>query len=199
MKQQTKPANTQSTDSPAVSELKYQLDALNARNAMLEHQLELAKQSAPMYIDFDCSGLQESIKEVFESSNHKVASAAYLFYKSIKDAQQAKEAYYEKLQEFDKQQAKRTKKKLKQVSPVRLDIASEKYQGKELQEIKDVLEYTDEAYQLYLKTKRSISKMKSKLLQVVDKEFDTKPDCFGLDDCSTACMSTCKFSKECGV
>lgn len=31
------------------------------------------------------------------------------------------------------------------------------------------------------------------------KDDQTKPDCFGLDDCSTACMSTCKFSKECGV
>lgn len=175
MKQQTKTTNktTNSTTSKSetVSELKYQLDALTARNAMLEHRLELAKDAAPMYIDFDCSGLQDSIKEVFEGSNHKVASAAYLFYKSIKDTQQAKEAYYEKLQEFDKQQAKRTKKKLKQVQPVRLDVALEKYQGKELQEIKDVLEYTDEAYQNYLKTKRSISKMKSKLLQVVDKEF----------------------------
>lgn len=161
--QQIKPTN----ESETVSELKYQLDALTARNAMLEHQLELAKGAAPIHIDFDCSSLVEELK----GSNHKVASAAYLFYKSIKDTQQAKEAYYEKLQGFDKQQAKRTKKKLKQVQPVRLDVALEKYQGKELQEIKDVLEYTDEAYQNYLKTKRSISKNKSKLLQVVGKEF----------------------------
>lgn len=162
-----KTTNTTTNKSETVSQLKYQLDALTVRNAMLEHQLELAKDAAPIHIDFDCSSLVEELK----GSNHKVASCAYLFYKSIKDTQQAKEAYYEKLQEFDKQQAKRTKKKLKQVQPVRLDVALEKYQGKELQEIKDVLEYTDEAYQNYLKTKRSISKMKSKLLQVIGKEF----------------------------
>lgn len=162
MKQQTKP-----TDSQAVSELKYQLDALTVRNAMLEHQLEQAKDTAPIHIDFDCSSLVEELK----GSNHKIASAAYLFYKSIKDTQQAKEAYYEKLQEFDKQQAKRTKKKLKQVSPVRLESALKHYSGAEQKELLAVLEYTDEAYQHYLKTKRSISKMKSKLLQVVGKEF----------------------------
>ena len=174
MKQQTKPNNSFTPKHQSVSELKYQLDALNVRNDMLEHQLMHLKQeqesnklNSTYSIKLDCSDL----KAMLEESNHKVASAAYLFYKAIKDTQQAKEAYYEKLQEFDKQQAKRTKKKLKQVSPVRLDVASEKYQGKELQEIKAVLEYTDEAYQLYLKTKRSISKNKSKLLQVVDKEF----------------------------
>lgn len=175
MKHQNKPTNNTANhftpEHQSASHLKYQLDALTVRNAMLEHQIELAKDAAPMYIDFDCSGLQESIKEVFEGSNHKVASAAYLFYKSIKDTQQAKEAYYEKLQEFDKQQAKRTKKKLKQVQPVRFGVAVEKYSGEELKEILDVLDYTDEAYQNYLKTKRSISKMKSKLLQVVGKEF----------------------------
>jgi len=110
-----KTTNSTTNESETVSQLKYQLDALTARNAMLEHQLEQTKDAAHVYIDLDCAGLQESIKEVFEGSNRKVASAAYLFYKSIKDTQQAKEAYYEKLQEFDKQQVKRTKKKLKQV------------------------------------------------------------------------------------
>lgn len=174
MKSTNKTANTATNESETVSQLKYQLDALIARNAMLEHQLMHLKQdqesnklNSTISIELDCSDL----KEMLEESNHKVASAAYLFYKSIKDAQQAKEAYYEKLQEFDKQQAKRTKKKLKQVQPVRFGVAVEKYSGEELKEILDVLDYTDEAYQNYLKTKRSISKMKSKLLQVVGKEF----------------------------
>ncbi len=54
------------------------------------------------------------------------------------------------------------------------------------------------------KLQQDKTQVSSKDLDLAVKHFGTKddrtkPNCFGLDDCSTACMSSCKFSKECGV
>lgn len=72
------------------------------------------------------------------------------------------------------------------------------YSKEEIEEVKYLIKLFREGLQLD-KTKLAAKDLDLAVKHFGTKDDQTKPDCFGLDDCSTACMSSCKFSKECGV
>lgn len=112
----------------------------------------------------------------FDYIMSEVASIAVEYGICLQQTKAAKERYLTKLKLFDKQVAKKAKKKVVKITPYsEFNIGvKEDLTAKEKELTMKCLEFTNEEYSAYLKLRKKSNYLKGKLLKCVSTNFESK-------------------------
>lgn len=120
---------------------------------------------------------QENHEDVyFDYIMSEVASIAVEYGICLQQTKTAKERYLTKLKLFDKQVAKKAKKKVVKITPYsefNIEV-KEDLTAKEKELTLECLEFTNEEYSAYLKLRKKSNYLKGKLLKCVSNNFESK-------------------------
>ena len=120
---------------------------------------------------------QENSEDIyFNYVMSEVASVAVEYGICLQQTKTAKERYLTKLKLFDKQVAKKAKKKVVKITPYsEFNIGvKEDLTAKEKELTMECLEFTNEEYSAYLKLSKKSNYLKGKLLKCVSNNFESK-------------------------
>lgn len=109
----------------------------------------------------------------FDYVMSEVASIAVEYSICLQQTKAAKERYLTKLKLFDKQVAKKAKKKVVKITPYseyKIEITDD-LTAKEKELTMECLEFTNEEYSAYLKLRKKSNYLKGKLLKCVSNNF----------------------------
>ena len=121
-----------------------------------------------------CQSQQNPEDVYFDYVMSEVASIAVEYVICLQQTKAAKERYLSKLKLFDKQVAKKAKKKVVKITPYsefNIEV-KEDLTAKEKELTMECLEFTNEEYGDYLKLRKKSNYLKGKLLKCVSTNFE---------------------------
>ena len=123
-----------------------------------------------------CQAKQNHEDIYFDYIMSEVASIAVEYGICLQQTKAAKERYLTKLKQFDKQVAKKAKKKVVKITPYsefNIEV-KEDLTDKEKELTLQCLEFTNKEYSEYLKLRKKSNYLKGKLLKCVSNNFESK-------------------------
>lgn len=123
-----------------------------------------------------CQAQQNHEDVYFDYIMSEVASIAVEYVICLQQTKAAKERYLTKLKLFDKQVAKKAKKKVVKITPYsefNIEV-KEDLTDKEKELTMKCLEFTNKEYGDYLKLRKKSNYLKGKLLKCVSNNFESK-------------------------